>query len=259
MTFREISSHILRLALVVMLLFLSACGSQPAQRALTPAQGETQPPRAGTSTADPRSATPVKMAEPQSPQAIETGSLASTAATETVAAPTGKPTQKPTAALMVTQGARTERLSIFHRSGQTFLTWEERGDLQGERYRVYRSAAPITAANLAQAQFLYQVGKDSARFYANYYNDPAWKPRLSDRFIFAKGALKMKEGTGALVWTLAKKDFKGQGRGKGYYAVTFASRGGREVFSVDYTAGPLEEAVRDPLPVEITYTPDIHP
>ncbi len=204
-------------------------------------------------------ATPVKMTEPQTPPAIETGSPASTAATETVAAPTGKPTQKPTAALMVTQGARTERLSIFHRSGQTFLTWEERGDLQGERYRVYRSDAPITASNLAQAQFLYQVGKDSARFYANYYNDPAWKPRLSDRFIFAKGALKMKEGIGALVWTLAKKDFKGQERGKGYYAVTFTPKGGREVFSVDYTAGPLEEAVRDPLPVEITYTPDIHP
>ena len=42
----------------------------------------------------------------------------------------------------------------LHRSGQTFVTWTEDAAVTGEEYHVYRSASPITTANLAQAQKL---------------------------------------------------------------------------------------------------------
>ncbi|MCU0294290.1 MAG: hypothetical protein MUF10_20275, partial [Thermoanaerobaculaceae bacterium] len=45
-------------------------------------------------------------------------------------------------------------LQAVHRSGQTFLTWSERVDMTGERYRVYRHSSPITATNLGSARRL---------------------------------------------------------------------------------------------------------
>ena len=45
-------------------------------------------------------------------------------------------------------------LLAFHRSGQTFLTWNEDGQVTGEKYNIYRSASPITSANLSSAQKL---------------------------------------------------------------------------------------------------------
>lgn len=45
-------------------------------------------------------------------------------------------------------------IQAFHRSGQTFVTWQEDTSVSGEEYHVYRSASPITTANLGQAQKL---------------------------------------------------------------------------------------------------------
>ncbi len=42
----------------------------------------------------------------------------------------------------------------FHRSGQTFLTWTEDGSVTGEKYNIYRSASPITTANISSAEKL---------------------------------------------------------------------------------------------------------
>lgn len=53
--------------------------------------------------------------------------------------------------------AQPTGLTTFRRSGQTFLTWNERTDLSGERYHVYRYTSPITAANLAQATRLADI------------------------------------------------------------------------------------------------------
>ena len=61
-------------------------------------------------------------------------------------------------------------VTAMHRSGQTFITWSERGDLTGEHYRIYRHYLPINAANLSLARPLFEVAEDSGRFYANRYN-----------------------------------------------------------------------------------------
>jgi hypothetical protein len=45
-------------------------------------------------------------------------------------------------------------LKAFHRSGQTFITWNEDTAVSGEKYNVYRSASPITTANIGSAEML---------------------------------------------------------------------------------------------------------
>jgi hypothetical protein len=45
-------------------------------------------------------------------------------------------------------------LQVVHRSGQSFLTWQEDTNVTGEGYHVYRSSSPITTANVGQAQKL---------------------------------------------------------------------------------------------------------
>ncbi|RPJ43534.1 MAG: hypothetical protein EHM21_11375, partial [Chloroflexi bacterium] len=150
------------------------------------------------------------------------------------------------------------RAAAFHRSGQTFITWTERSDLNGEVYRVYRSNNLINRNGLDRAQFLAQVGKNSARVWANYrVEEGVGTPRLAERMILEDNGAQIPDGTGALVWTLAPEDFGGAASGAGYYAVTVTPPGGQEVFSSDYVVGPLEEAVTDPEPVEITRSPGI--
>ena len=148
------------------------------------------------------------------------------------------------------------QLIAVHRSGQTFLTWNERADLQGERYRIYRASQPITAATLSQATRLAETGKNSARFYASMFvEDSIWKYRYAPRLITQDNGAPTPEGVGLLVWTVGSEDFGGQAAGDGYYAVTVTPAGGEETFSAAYTAGPVAEQVADPLPVEITHSP----
>ena len=45
-------------------------------------------------------------------------------------------------------------LQAFHRSGQTFITWNEDTAVTGEKYNVYRSASPITTASIGSAEKL---------------------------------------------------------------------------------------------------------
>lgn len=45
-------------------------------------------------------------------------------------------------------------LQAFHRSGQTFITWNEDTAVTGEKYNVYRSTSPITTANIGAAEKL---------------------------------------------------------------------------------------------------------
>lgn len=144
---------------------------------------------------------------------------------------------------------------VFHRSGQTFLTWPEREELQGEVYRIYRSSQPITGYTLPQATFLAQVGKGSARFYANRYRNLAtgnWGPRYSDRLVIEPGGGSLEKGWGLLVWTPAPDDFGGATSGSGYYAITVTASGASQPFTTFMVAGPVSEEVADPAPVEIT-------
>ena len=143
----------------------------------------------------------------------------------------------------------------FHRSGQTFLTWNERADLSDESYRIYRHTAPITAANLASAMRLYEVWEGSADFHANRYaNDSGiFAVRYLDRVVVTNGGTQLPAGTGLLVWTLATNDFAGGTNGTGYYAITTVDSAGTEnlsAFGTTNTVGPVTESVAEPLPVE---------
>ncbi len=161
---------------------------------------------------------------------------------------------------LVTTVSPPTALSASYRSGQTFVVWNERADLQGERYRIYRSTQPITASNLSQAALLATVGKNSARFYANRFNvrdSNRWAFRYVDRYVIDDGSPQIEAGKGLLVWTLRSQDFGGATSGVGYYAVTVTPAGGKETLEARDTIGPVVESVADPLPVEITSTPGV--
>jgi PKD repeat protein/poly(3-hydroxybutyrate) depolymerase len=148
-------------------------------------------------------------------------------------------------------------LQVRFHSGQSFITWTERGDLSGEHYRVYRHATPITAGNLGSATRLYEVAEGSGRFLCNRYPGDAgqWHHRFVERYVIVDQGTPIGAGTGLLVWTLATADFGGGTSGNGYYAVTTVSAAGTENtadFTAANAAGPLAELVADPLPVEIS-------
>jgi hypothetical protein len=151
-----------------------------------------------------------------------------------------------------------------HRSGQTFLTWKERDDLQGEVYHIYRSTTPITTANWNQTQPLAAIGKNSAAFYINRYNPrgtQTWQSRYVDRLVTGYGdtLAQIPQGIGLLVWTLSAQDFAGGSAGQGFYAVTVTPAGGQELFDAQYSVGPLAETVEDPLPIDISPVLPAHP
>lgn len=152
-------------------------------------------------------------------------------------------------------------LAAVHRSGQTFLTWQERSDLSGEHYRIYRHSAPIDAGNLANATLLYEAPEGSAIFFANRYytySTPPWAIRYSERLIIADLASQLDSGTGLLVWTLAGADFSGGSAGNAYYAVTTVYGGvenGAD-FSAANRVGPVAESTAAPQPVHIRAQPN---
>lgn len=141
-----------------------------------------------------------------------------------------------------------------HRSGQTFLTWSERVDMTGERYRVYRHTSPITASNLGSARRLLEVREGSSRFFADRYDaDGTWRARYLERFVIADNQAPIAPDTGLVVWTLAASDLGHATSGQGYYAVTTVNSAGAEnttTFGPANAIGPVAEAVADPLPVE---------
>ncbi len=124
-------------------------------------------------------------------------------------------------------------LAAFHRSGQTFLTWRERGDLSGESYNVYRHTAPITAANLGAATRVAAMPEGSA-----IYKIERWKfengfTPVQQNFIVNDLGAELSDTQGLCVYTLQP----GEG-GTGYYAVTSVS-GGTE----DRTISPGNNAL----------------
>ncbi len=155
-------------------------------------------------------------------------------------------------------GMPTDRINAVHRSGQTFITWPERGDMTGEHYRIYRSTAPITdASSLALAQQLYEVPKGTGNFYADRYNvdsSGVWQARYLERFVTENLGPQLPAGLGLLVWTIHSTDFAVGYSGTAYYAVTVVSAGGSEDLSGlggNLSSGAVEEGVASPAPVEV--------
>ena len=63
------------------------------------------------------------------------------------------------------QPVQVTGLAAFHRSGQTFLTWNEVSTLSGEEYRVYRHTEAITSANVASASRLATLPEGTSIYY----------------------------------------------------------------------------------------------
>lgn len=151
--------------------------------------------------------------------------------------------------------AQPAALQVTHRSGQSFITWTERGELAGERYRVYRHTAPVSATNRTQAVALGDVPEGSGRFYCNRYFDDGlgeWTARYLDRYVITPGGGPIADGTGMLVWTLDMTEVPMGSTGAAWYAVTTIGPDGTENtndFSAGNTCGPVMESVGDPLPV----------
>ncbi len=143
------------------------------------------------------------------------------------------------------------------RSGQTFLTWPERTNLNGEVYNIYRSDQPLTASDLTSNTRIAKVGKGSAVFYANRYrsstnSNATWYDRYVNRLITTNNGSQVPANWGMLVWTLSSEDFGGASSGNGYYAITVSLPDGTEMYSTAAMVGPISEAVQVPNPVEIT-------
>lgn len=151
-------------------------------------------------------------------------------------------------------------ISASYRSGQTFITWIERNELQGEVYTIYRSEEPIEAGNYQDAQRLAQVGENSTRVWASYHVDgDVWSPRITERMVIENDTEALPDGIGALVWTPGTDDFNGSASGTGYYAVTITPNGEQETLYPGYSSLAVQEEIGIPDPVEISLSTNTHP
>ena len=152
-------------------------------------------------------------------------------------------------------------IEAIHRSGQTFLTWNEDLGGVGERYRIYRHHEPITEANLGDAALLHEVLEGSGKFYASRYwvVDPQnWRYRYTEHLAIEDMQPALPSGVGLFVWTLQEGDFGGAGQGEAFYAVSTVQPEGSESLAEingNTRVGPVMERVEAPLPVEIEAYP----
>lgn len=135
-------------------------------------------------------------------------------------------------------------LSVSHRSGQSFLVWDEPDQLA--HYHVYRSNQPITTENLSAAEHLTSrwgpIDQDSSVNKHGNSHGP-------DNFVIEDLAEPLDSATGLFVHTTQN----GQ-QGNAYYAVTTFANGteNREIVpGSNATVSALAESVTTPQPVLI--------
>ncbi|MBN1203253.1 MAG: DNRLRE domain-containing protein [Anaerolineae bacterium] len=167
------------------------------------------------------------------------------------AAPVSEPVQEtqgeaeaaasPATSAPVVAAPSTGDLAVFHRSGQTFLTWPEVPGDQSMTYRVYRSSAPIDAVALEQATLLAELPQGSGIYWTERVR--AMEPPYEDasyeslrNYVITDLGEQLPDGTGLFVWTAHEN-------GDGYYAVASADG------SLFAAAGPVSETVAEPQPV----------
>lgn len=154
-------------------------------------------------------------------------------------------------------------LRVWHRSGQTFLTWAEvdpptteqvvtfkewnllRTKLTAEprmvRYRIYRSNEPITAETIGKAELIDEVGPLTA-WNPDYYGI---SPRDSDtvpRYVVEDDKAPVSPGTGVYVHNPAKA-------GKGHYAVSLVVDGAEDLSALSTTRDAVVETAGAGVPV----------
>ncbi len=134
------------------------------------------------------------------------------------------------------QAQQPANLTAFHRSGQTFLTWNEVAGFSGEQYRVYRHDALIDASSLAEATPLATVDPNSS-----------WHAREGARFIIEELGYPLPSSRGLFVYTPKEA-------GTFYYAVTVITNGVEnqtEFSSGNSLTTGLAEQPEEPEPVLI--------
>ncbi len=144
-------------------------------------------------------------------------------------------------------------LQVQHRSGQSFVTWQEDPGVTGEGYHVYRSTSPITTANIGLAQKLTSkwgaLDDNTSRHALTGVGAPA-------NFVIQDLGLPLSDDQGLFVYTLPTG-----GAGNAYYAVTEVISG---VENQTLTAGsnslssPVLDTVAVPQPVLVSTLNDGH-
>lgn len=152
-------------------------------------------------------------------------------------------------------------LELLHRSGQTFVTWDEVPGVPEVRYRVYRSHQPFDEGNFAQAQLLAELPVDSGLFYPERYRtEPSgdqWAVRHFERYVIEDHGAELAPGRGLFVWTPDADDLDGQLSGDAYYAVTSVLDGvENNALGASGAAAQVSESVDEPLPVWAKTGPD---
>lgn len=147
-------------------------------------------------------------------------------------------------------------LNAFHRSGQTFLTWTERGEISGEQYRVYRHSEPITAANRGEASLVATLSEGSSAYHTERMRGMDYPPeqnggyRSLRNYVIEPLGPQLPDDTGLLVWTVEEG-------GMSYYAVSTVLDGveNQRDFGPGNTFGPVTETAVDPEPVLVWQSP----
>jgi hypothetical protein len=132
-------------------------------------------------------------------------------------------------------------LQAAHRSGQTFLTWQEDNSVTGEEYHVYRHNAPITVGNLHLASKL--TSKWGPLDDATSVHQLAGEG-VPTHFVIEDLGTALADDQGLFVHTVQT----GQG-GNWYYAVTQVTNGTEDTSNIAATSSPVAESVDTPAPI----------
>ncbi len=159
--------------------------------------------------------------------------------------------------LPVEPSVKVEGLEVFHREGQTFITWQEDSTIIGERYFVFRSDKPITAETFSSADSVAILYEGSCRIregIENLHFEKSPSILAFHNYILHdvdQGGKPLADGTGLLVWTVKEP-------GTRYYAVVAECDG--RFTSVLATgknslAKPIDEHVEVPGSIKVLILP----
>jgi len=138
-------------------------------------------------------------------------------------------------------------LQVVHRSGQSFVTWQEDTNVTGEGYHVYRSTSPITTGNVAQAQ---KLTSKWGPLDDNTSHHPLTGVGAPANFVVQDFGTALSDDTGLFVYTIQAGE-----AGNWYYAVTEVI-GGNENLTLtsgsNSLASPVSDTVAAPQPVLVS-------
>jgi hypothetical protein len=143
-------------------------------------------------------------------------------------------------------------IEALHRDGQTFVTWTDAAEGEAGakfRYSLYRSARPITAENLKDAELCYHgVLNNSARLFGTAFNAKDRVDPKKPTAVIEPGGKPLPVWSGLAVHTVRKP-------GKAHYAVVATDEKHRPLSRVvpgrSATAEAVEEKVAPPRPIKL--------